>query len=685
MYSSSYGYGGAAGVAQFQLLLSLAAVILMFAAQWRLFTKAGEPGWKCLIPFYGAYTWCKIVWNEKIFFTMLGMGIGTGVLSGIMAAMTANSRGGPGAGATIVMLLAAALAIAALIIGIRMLIYTARAYGQSGAFAVGLFFLAPIFFCILGFGSSEYIGPMGIPGMKPSRDAADDSFVADGYNGEKEWDGDDARSASRSNLIWSVIGVCALILCIGAVYRWTLAMTKYRPTRGMFDNPWVGFDNFNRLISNPSFAHALTSSVLYGIFGIVVSLVFSLLGWGAASAGRTARAIAVALGAAVAFVPVVVLDQALIRMAPRTVADGAFQPMLLIWHMLPIGGVSVMLGALLPGAWSGQNRFSGVLIAPLLTLSSFLMDTCVTDLLQNNMNRSYTDRLSTYITSTGYMKGQFSVAAAAEVVQSLLNLIPAIIGAILIALLVKKARPALGMPVEKSRPTASVAAGAAAGFLILAFGIALFSRGSVLSDVRVQQSVIISLVSALLVAVLAFGIYFGALICARHFDHARWLPIALLILLSTGFHRISIAEYLIAHHLGLSNTIVMPVLDATVNPLSVMLLLGILLLRPRRMSACLLSALGIALLSAAYVMGDVNAFYIHVRSASQANLGMLLQNVLQSRQMDVSGLDAPATDADNLRLSLIGLTLMLVSLPIGVGAGFCVHAAQAVDPSVKVD
>ncbi|MGN0240639.1 MAG: DUF5684 domain-containing protein [Candidatus Weimeria sp.] len=35
----------------------------------------------------------------------------------------------------------------------------AKAFGESGAFAVGLIFLPNIFQLILGFGSSQYIGP----------------------------------------------------------------------------------------------------------------------------------------------------------------------------------------------------------------------------------------------------------------------------------------------------------------------------------------------------------------------------------------------------------------------------------------------------------------------------------------------------------------------------------------------
>ena len=37
----------------------------------------------------------------------------------------------------------------------------AKSFGKDGGWAVGLYFLAPIFYMILGFGSSKYVGPGG--------------------------------------------------------------------------------------------------------------------------------------------------------------------------------------------------------------------------------------------------------------------------------------------------------------------------------------------------------------------------------------------------------------------------------------------------------------------------------------------------------------------------------------------
>ena len=49
-----------AGFGFFFILLSFGLSILMLVSTWKLFEKAGEEGWKILIPIYNAYTMAKI-------------------------------------------------------------------------------------------------------------------------------------------------------------------------------------------------------------------------------------------------------------------------------------------------------------------------------------------------------------------------------------------------------------------------------------------------------------------------------------------------------------------------------------------------------------------------------------------------------------------------------------------------
>ena len=118
--------------------------VLQVIAYWRIFTKAGERGWKSIIPVYNIYVQYRICWNTRMFWISL--------LLGIAAVIFGLTEGAVG------MIGNACLAG----VGIISIIGTYKlslAYGHGIPFTVGLYFLNPVFLLILGFGSSEYHGP----------------------------------------------------------------------------------------------------------------------------------------------------------------------------------------------------------------------------------------------------------------------------------------------------------------------------------------------------------------------------------------------------------------------------------------------------------------------------------------------------------------------------------------------
>ena len=48
------------------LILVIGWYILQVVAYWQIFEKAGEPGWKAIIPCYNTYTQYKFTWNANI-------------------------------------------------------------------------------------------------------------------------------------------------------------------------------------------------------------------------------------------------------------------------------------------------------------------------------------------------------------------------------------------------------------------------------------------------------------------------------------------------------------------------------------------------------------------------------------------------------------------------------------------
>lgn len=45
------------------VILAVGWYVLLAIAYWKIFEKAGEPGWKALIPFYNTYSQYKFTWN----------------------------------------------------------------------------------------------------------------------------------------------------------------------------------------------------------------------------------------------------------------------------------------------------------------------------------------------------------------------------------------------------------------------------------------------------------------------------------------------------------------------------------------------------------------------------------------------------------------------------------------------
>jgi hypothetical protein len=56
--TDQYASGGGSPVGA---IVGLLVAVLLIVALWKIFTKAGQPGWASLIPIYNIYIWCKIV------------------------------------------------------------------------------------------------------------------------------------------------------------------------------------------------------------------------------------------------------------------------------------------------------------------------------------------------------------------------------------------------------------------------------------------------------------------------------------------------------------------------------------------------------------------------------------------------------------------------------------------------
>jgi hypothetical protein len=114
--------GGGAIFGTLIMLIWLAVVVLVIAGLWKTFTKAGKPGWACIIPIYNLIVLLEI------------------------------------AGRPIWWIILMIVPLVNFVILILVAIDIAKAFGKGTGFGLGLAFLPPIFYPILGFGSAQYVG-----------------------------------------------------------------------------------------------------------------------------------------------------------------------------------------------------------------------------------------------------------------------------------------------------------------------------------------------------------------------------------------------------------------------------------------------------------------------------------------------------------------------------------------------
>ena len=146
---AAVGVGLLAGMGMAFVFILLVLGVLLIIAHWKMFTKAGEPGWKSIIPIYSDFILFRLVWDVQNFWIYLGLTFGASLLSNIGQSTENN----------ILLFLAGIVAIGALLWYVRLSLNTAKAYGKSTGFGVGLILLPNIFTLILGFGDARYVGP----------------------------------------------------------------------------------------------------------------------------------------------------------------------------------------------------------------------------------------------------------------------------------------------------------------------------------------------------------------------------------------------------------------------------------------------------------------------------------------------------------------------------------------------
>jgi len=106
------------------VFVGLAFLVGIIAGMWKVFEKAGQPGWAAIVPIYNGYVLtCEIAKKDIVWFLVITFVPFVGLVAWILVAMEVGKK-----------------------------------FGKEGGYGVGLALLPFIFFPMLGFSDAQYQG-----------------------------------------------------------------------------------------------------------------------------------------------------------------------------------------------------------------------------------------------------------------------------------------------------------------------------------------------------------------------------------------------------------------------------------------------------------------------------------------------------------------------------------------------
>lgn len=107
------------------MIVYFAVIALMIFSMWKVYAKAGKPGWAAIVPIYNIIVLLEIIGQPTWWFVML------------------------------------LIPFVNIYFMFKIGIQLAQSFGKTTGFGIGLIFLSFIFFPMLGFGDAKYRGPVG--------------------------------------------------------------------------------------------------------------------------------------------------------------------------------------------------------------------------------------------------------------------------------------------------------------------------------------------------------------------------------------------------------------------------------------------------------------------------------------------------------------------------------------------
>ena len=121
--NSDKSSGFLAGISMGLIWAYLALLVFLAITMWKIFTKAGKPGWASLVPIYNTIVMLQIV-GRPVWWILLML-----------------------------------IPVVNLVVAVILINDLAKSFGKGIGWTFGLLFLGIVFYPMLAFGSAKYHGP----------------------------------------------------------------------------------------------------------------------------------------------------------------------------------------------------------------------------------------------------------------------------------------------------------------------------------------------------------------------------------------------------------------------------------------------------------------------------------------------------------------------------------------------
>jgi hypothetical protein len=127
-YNTDLSSGSSSGISLFMILFYLAVAALILVSKWKIYQKAGQPGWAAIVPIYDFIVLLRIVgrpwwWLFLMFIPFAGI---------VFAIIVINDL--------------------------------AKSFGKDVGWTLLLLFVSIVGYPMLAFGDAKYVGPAGLKG-----------------------------------------------------------------------------------------------------------------------------------------------------------------------------------------------------------------------------------------------------------------------------------------------------------------------------------------------------------------------------------------------------------------------------------------------------------------------------------------------------------------------------------------